>query len=74
NFVSGVGTAIGTSLGGAMVEKLGGVASRSPWIAYGIVTLFLAALLGLFAVYAIPRYKNPAQTNESSTKRKEGAT
>lgn len=74
NFVSGVGTAIGTSLGGAMVEKLGGVASRSPWIAYGIVTLFLAALLGLFAAYAIPRYKNPAQTDESSTKRKEGAT
>jgi len=56
NFVMGIGTALGTSLGGSMVEMLGGVGSRSPWIAYGLATLFTAGVLGLFAVYAIPRH------------------
>ncbi|EJL43266.1 MULTISPECIES: MFS transporter [Brevibacillus] len=74
NFVSGVGTALGTSIGGAMVEKLGGVGSRSPWIGYGIITLLLAALLGLFAIYAMPRHKNPEQAPEPKSGRKEGAT
>ncbi|MGG1663437.1 MFS transporter [Brevibacillus sp. NRS-1366] len=75
NFVSGIGTAIGTSIGGAMVERLGGVGSPYPWIAYGAVTLFLAAILGLFAIYAIARHKNPAMTQaKAGSGRKEGAT
>jgi len=75
NFVSGIGTAIGTSLGGIMVEKLGGVGSRSPWIAYGMVTLFVASVLGLFAVYASARYKQTdARKNATRSGKKEGAT
>lgn len=74
NFVSGLGTALGTGLGGAMVEKLGGVGSKYPWIGYGVITLFLAAILGLFAVYAIPRHKNNVLDSPSKNRRKEGAT
>lgn len=76
NFVSGLGTALGTSLGGAMVEKLGGVGSSSPWIAYAVITLFLAAILGLFSLYAIPRYQNQTKStgHPVTTRRKEGAT
>lgn len=75
NFVSGIGTAIGTSIGGAMVEKLGGVGSPYPWMAYGVITLFLAAILGLFAIYAIARHKNPASAlPEAKSGKKEGAT
>ncbi|GED57296.1 MFS transporter [Brevibacillus formosus] len=74
NFVSGLGTALGTGLGGAMVEKLGGVGSHYPWIGYGVITLFLAAILGLFALYAIPRYKNAVLDSPLKNRRKEGAT
>ncbi|WP_421617645.1 MFS transporter [Brevibacillus sp. TJ4] len=56
NFVAGIGTALGTSIGGTMVEKLGGVGSKGPWITYGLATLFLVAVLGLFALYAMPRH------------------
>lgn len=56
NFVAGIGTAVGTSIGGSMVEKLGGVGGTSPWIVYGLATLFLVAILGLFAMYAMPRH------------------
>jgi len=77
NFVSGIGTALGTSVGGAMVERLGGVGSHYPWIAYGVITLFLAAILGLFALYAIARHKKtiPSQTQSNvQSGKKEGAT
>ncbi|MFD2370888.1 MFS transporter [Brevibacillus sp. GCM10020057] len=75
NFVSGIGTAVGTSLGGVMVEKLGGVGSPSPWIAYGVITLFVASVLGLFAIYASARYKQPDSRNTAArTRKKEGAT
>lgn len=76
NFVSGIGTAIGTSLGGVMVERLGGVGSRYPWLAYGVITLFVAAILGLFAIYAMARHKQPegAKKHPTGSRRKEGAT
>ncbi|MED4908271.1 MFS transporter [Brevibacillus centrosporus] len=75
NFVSGIGTAIGTSLGGMMVDKLGGVGSIYPWIAYGVITLFVTAVLGLFAIYAMARYKKTdSQTLAPRTRKKEGAT
>ncbi|MED4753128.1 MFS transporter [Brevibacillus choshinensis] len=73
NFVSGIGTAIGTSLGGLMVEKLGGVGSPNPWIAYGVITLFVTAILGLFAIYAMARYKQDARNKLPGTGKKEGA-
>jgi MFS family permease len=73
NFVSGVGTALGTSVGGVLVEQLGGVSSRSPWIAYAFTTVFLAAILGLFAIYAMPRHKRGVQANLRQIRRKEGA-
>ncbi|MED4583209.1 MFS transporter [Brevibacillus choshinensis] len=72
NFVSGIGTAIGTSLGGLMVEKLGGVGSPNPWIAYGVITLFVTAILGLFAIYAMARYKQDARNKLPGTGKKEG--
>lgn len=57
NFVSGIGTALGTSIGGSLVQRLGGVTSVNPWIVYAIATVFLAAILGLFAIYATARHK-----------------
>ncbi len=75
NFVSGIGTAIGTSIGGLMVEKLGGVGSPNPWIAYGVITIFVTAVLGLFAIYAMARYKQEDQRkNQAGAGNKEGAT
>ena len=57
NFVSGIGTALGTSIGGTMVERLGGVGSPYPWITYALITVVLIAVMGLFALYAMPRHK-----------------
>jgi len=75
NFVSGIGTAIGTSVGGLMVERLGGVGSPNPWIAYGVITLFVTAVLGLFAIYAMARHKHGnAQKKQTDPGNKEGAT
>ncbi len=76
NFVSGIGTAIGTSVGGNLVEQLGGVGSRAPWITYGLTTIFLAAVLGLFASYAMPRHQSgikPKVTAPGNPSDKEGA-
>lgn len=75
NFVSGIGTALGTSIGGTLVERLGGVTSASPWIAYGIATLFLVAILGLFAIYATARHKKgtPPSRPKAGPGRREGA-
>jgi MFS family permease len=77
NFVSGIGTALGTSIGGALVERLGGVGSPYPWIAYALATVLLAAILGLFALYAMPRHKRgrvpDAQGKPRTAGRKEGA-
>jgi MFS family permease len=73
NFVSGIGTAIGTSVGGSLVETLGGVSSRAPWIAYGLTAVFLAAVLGLFASYAIPRHQREVRTEVAAPGKKEGA-
>lgn len=66
NFIAGIGTALGTSVGGSMVENLGGVGSRSPWITYGAATLFLVAVLGLFALYAMPRHGKGAPAPEKA--------
>lgn len=75
NFVSGIGTALGTSIGGVMVERLGGVGSPYPWIAYGIGTLFLTAILGLFSLYAMSRHKQGATSQKQASEgRKEGTT
>lgn len=75
NFMSGIGTAIGTGIGGTMVEALGGVGSANPWIAYGVGTLFLAAILGLFAIYATARHKRPTPSDRQQVaKPKEGAS
>lgn len=63
NFVSGIGSAVGTSIGGNMVERLGGVGSTAPWIAYGIVTLFFASILALFASYARTRHRRGVPPN-----------
>ncbi|USG67213.1 MFS transporter [Brevibacillus ruminantium] len=57
NFVSGIGTALGTSIGGTMLERLGGVGSTYPWIVYALATVVLAIVMGLFAMYAMPRHK-----------------
>lgn len=75
NFVSGIGTALGTSIGGSLVERLGGVTSTSPWIAYGIATVFLVAILSLFAVYATARHKKgtPPSRPKAGPGRREGA-
>jgi len=76
NFVSGIGSAIGTSLGGNMVERLGGVGNKAPWIIYGITALFFASILGLFANYARTRHKQGSpheQKLPSLTIRKEKA-
>ncbi len=72
NVVSGIGSAIGTSVGGSLVERLGGVGSRLPWIAYGLVTLVFAGLLGLFAVYAMSRHRR-GRTEPMTLRRKEKA-
>jgi hypothetical protein len=74
----GIGTALGTSIGGSIVERLGGVGSRSPWIVYGLATLFAAAVLGLFAIYAMPRHGRGAPTADKTSaappaRRKAGA-
>jgi MFS family permease len=75
NFVSGIGTALGTSIGGAMVERLGGVGSPYPWVAYGISTVFFTAILGLFAIYAMSRHKQTAPSARQATRgKKEGST
>lgn len=75
NFVSGIGTALGTSIGGAMVERLGGVGSPYPWVAYGISTVFLTAILGLFAIYAMSRHKQTAPSARQAIRgKKEGST
>lgn len=59
NFVSGVGTAIGTSLGGLLVERLGGLDAKAPWIAYGLAGVVFAGFIGLFAYYvAVPMSKS----------------
>ncbi len=76
NFVSGIGTAIGTSVGGNVVERLGGVGSTAPWIAYGLIALFFAIVLGMFASYAMKRHRKgapPASSLPSLTFRKEKA-
>jgi MFS family permease len=73
NFVSGIGTAVGTSIGGNLVEHLGGVSSRSPWIAYAITTVLLVTILGLFASYAMPRHNRGELANIRPLQRKEGA-
>ncbi|MFM1654405.1 MFS transporter [Brevibacillus sp. B_LB10_24] len=57
NFISGIGSALGTSIGGYLIQKLGGVGSSTPWIVYGIVTVCFASLVGLFALYAKPRHR-----------------
>jgi MFS family permease len=73
NFVSGIGAAVGTSIGGSMVERLGGVASPAPWIVYGFVTILFASMLGLFAIYAMARHRrgNPASPSPLILARKE---
>jgi MFS family permease len=73
NFMSGIGTAIGTSMGGNLVEQLGGIGSRSPWIAYGLMTVFLAAVLGLFASYAMPRHQRGIKPDVHAPGNREGA-
>lgn len=76
NFVSGIGAAIGTTVGGTMVERLGGVGNTAPWIVYGISSLFFAGLLGLFAIYAMARHRRgapPASSLPSLSFRKEKA-
>jgi len=73
NFVSGIGTALGTSLGGNLVQRLGGVGDPSPWIGYGIVALFFAAILGLFANYAMARHNTGVRPNLYVSRRKEKA-
>jgi MFS family permease len=73
NFVSGIGTALGTSIGGNLVERLGGVGSRSPWITYAFATVLIATILGLFANYAMPRHKRGKTNATHPFKRKEGA-
>ncbi|WP_342404326.1 MFS transporter [Brevibacillus sp. FSL K6-2834] len=61
NFVSGIGTAIGTTVGGTLVERLGGVKSPYPWVVYAITTIILAVVMGLFALYAMPRHKQGSE-------------
>lgn len=61
NFVSGIGTAIGTSLGGTIVERLGGVSNKAPWITYGLAAVLIVLLLSLFALYAMPRHQRGGQ-------------
>jgi MFS family permease len=73
NFVSGIGTAIGTSLGGGMVERLGGVGSKAPWIVYGVTTILIAALVGLFALYAMPRHQQGMHRKPFLLRRREKA-
>jgi len=73
NFVTGIGTAIGTSAGGSLVERLGGVSSTAPWIVYGLTAVFLAAALGLFASYAIPRHQRNIRPEVPVPGKKEGA-
>lgn len=73
NFVSGIGTAIGTSIGGGMIERLGGVGSAAPWFVYGLTTILIVSLVGLFAVYAMPRHQQVISRESYLVKRREKA-
>ena len=56
NVVMAVGSAMGTAVGGSLVERLGGVGSRLPWLGYALATLFFLCLVGLFVYYAKDRH------------------
>ncbi|MBO8163744.1 MAG: MFS transporter [Brevibacillus sp.] len=56
NVVSGVGAALGASVGGSLVDRFGGVASSLPWFGYGMATILFVSLLGLFVLYAKDRH------------------
>jgi len=71
NVIAGIGGAVGTSVGGTLVEKLGGVGSSAPWIMYGFTAVVFAGLLGLFAFYAIPRHGQPTGITNIQVKEKE---
>jgi MFS family permease len=73
NFVSGIGTAIGTSIGGGMVERLGGVGSKAPWFVYGLTTILIVSLVGLFALYAMPRHQQGISRESYLSGRREKA-
>ncbi|RNB77111.1 MFS transporter [Brevibacillus fluminis] len=70
NFVSGIGTAIGTSLGGYFVQKLGGVDATAPWIGYGLAGLVAAGLIGLFSYYLNRPRKKSGFSIEKTGKRR----
>lgn len=53
NVVTGVGSAIGSSVGGIMVEQLGGVGQTAPWIVYGLAAIVITASLSLYGYWAV---------------------
>ncbi|WP_139491345.1 MFS transporter [Brevibacillus dissolubilis] len=67
NMVAGIGGAIGNSAGGAMLDAFGGVGSRAPWVAYGMTTLIVTGVLGLYAYYAMGRYNPPQPDRQPLT-------
>lgn len=71
NFISGVGTAIGTSAGGLLAERLGGLNSHAPWIAYGLAGVICAGFIGLFAYSVTIGKTGTGFKNEIFGKRRE---
>ncbi|GAA4717354.1 MFS transporter [Brevibacillus fulvus] len=73
NFIAGIGSAVGTSLGGWLIERLGGVGNSAPWVAFGLMTVLILALLGIFAIYAVPKYQRTPPTTPITIVRREKA-
>lgn len=56
NVVTAVASALGTTAGGSLVERLGGVGSQLTWIGYALTSLLFLCIVGLFVYYAKDRH------------------